>query len=134
MARDAITRRDSSIHARISNGIGHLLAEYTGRGPTRARTTIDGTLVVCLLEDALSKGERMLVSLGKEDAVLQIRHTFQDAMEADAIALVSELTGRTVVAFMSTNHTDPDYAVEVFVLDLEIDRTQLAEGLTAVDG
>ncbi len=69
----------------------------------------------------------MLVSLGKEDAVLQIRHTFQDAMEADAIALVSELTGREVVAFMSTNHTDPDYAAEIFVLDLEIDRARLAE-------
>jgi uncharacterized protein YbcI len=54
--------------------------------------------------------------------VLKIRHTFQDAMEADAIALVSEITGRTVLAFMSTNHADPDYAVEVFVLDGEIDR------------
>ncbi|HEY1479912.1 MAG TPA: Na-translocating system protein MpsC family protein, partial [Gaiellales bacterium] len=79
-------------------------------------------LVVCLLEDALSKGERTLVALGKQDAVLQIRHTFQDAMEADAISLVSELTGRSVVAFMSTNHADPDYAVEIFVLDAEIDR------------
>jgi uncharacterized protein YbcI len=116
------TPRDMSMHARISNGIVHLLAEYTGRGPTRARTTIDGTLVVCLLEDALSKGERTLVALGKQDAVLQIRHTFQDAMEADAISLVSELTGRSVVAFMSTNHADPDYAVEIFVLDAEIDR------------
>ena len=129
MARDATTRHETSIHARISNGIGHLLAEYTGRGPTRARTTIDGTLVVCLLEDALSKGERMLVSLGKQDAVLQIRHTFQDAMEADAIALVSEVTGRQVVAFMSTNHADPDYAAEIFVLDDEIDRVHLAEPL-----
>jgi uncharacterized protein YbcI len=124
MASDAITRRESSIHSRISNGIVHLLTEYTGRGPTRARTTIDGTLVVCLLEDALSKGERTLVSLGKEEAVLQIRHSFQDAMEADAMALVSELTGCRVVAFMSTNHADPDYAVEIFVLDSEIDRTR----------
>jgi uncharacterized protein YbcI len=125
MASDATIRRESSIHARISNGIGHLLAEYTGRGPTRARTTIDSTLVVCLLEDALSKGERTLVALGRQSAVLSIRHTFQDAMEADAIALVSEITGCKVVAFMSTNHADPDYAVEVFVLDREIDRAQI---------
>jgi uncharacterized protein YbcI len=126
MASDVTARRESSIHSRISNGIVHLLAEYTGRGPNRARTTIDGTLVVCLLEDALSKGERTLVSLGKQDAVLQIRHTFQDAMAADAIALVSEITGRRVVAFMSTNHTDPDYAAEIFVLDAEVDRTPSA--------
>jgi uncharacterized protein YbcI len=30
--------------------------------------------------------------------------------------LVSGLTGREVVAFMSNNHIDPDLGVEIFVL------------------
>ncbi len=38
-------------------------------------------------------------------------------MQADAISAVQELTGRHVVAFMSTNHIEPDLAVEVFVLE-----------------
>jgi hypothetical protein len=35
----------------------------------------------------------------------------------DAIASVEELTGRTVTAFMSANHIDPDLAAELFVLE-----------------
>jgi hypothetical protein len=37
-------------------------------------------------------------------------------MKANAIASVEELTGRSVTAFMSCNHLDPDVAAEVFVL------------------
>ena len=35
----------------------------------------------------------------------------------DRPAIVTQLTGRTVVAMMSANHIDPDLAAEVFVLD-----------------
>lgn len=38
-------------------------------------------------------------------------------MRHDLVAAVEELTGRTVVAFMSDNHVDPDMAAELFVLD-----------------
>ncbi len=40
----------------------------------------------------------------------------QSTLADDAISLVEELTGRTVVAFMSNNHIDPDLGVETFVL------------------
>lgn len=100
----------------ISNAMTRLVSDYTGRGPTRARTTINGSLVVCLLEDSLTKGERMLVDNGQLDAVLQMRASFQQAMAEEAISAVEGLTGRPVVAFMSTNHADPDYGAEIFVL------------------
>ncbi len=106
-----------STHAQISRAIIHLLAEYTGRGPTRARTTINGNLVVCVVEDTLTKGERKLVANGQEEAVLRMRGSYQRAMGPEATAVVERLTGRNVVAFMSTNHADPDYGVEVFILE-----------------
>jgi uncharacterized protein YbcI len=109
-----------SLRGRISRGIVHVISEHTGRGPTHARTTIDGKLVVCLLEDALTKGERSLVDRGRNQAVLDLRHSYQNAMEADLIELVERLTSRHVVAFMSTNHTDPDYGLEAFVLDGDV--------------
>jgi uncharacterized protein YbcI len=112
--------RSSSLRARISRGIVHIISEHTGRGPTRARTTIDGSFVACLLEDSLTKGERSLVDRGKNEAVLNLRHSYQAAMEADLVALVEELTGRKVIAFMSTNHTAPDYGIEAFVLDGDV--------------
>jgi uncharacterized protein YbcI len=113
---DGAPAREATLNAQISRAIVRLLNEYTGRGPTRARTTINGDLVACLLEDTLTKGERMLVANGQENAVLRTRESYQRAMQPEAIAAIEALTGRTVAAFMSSNHIDPDYAVEVFVL------------------
>lgn len=102
--------------AAISNGIVSLIHRYTGRGPVRARTTIDENLVVCVLGDTLTKAEQQLVDAGRSKVVLRGRRAMQDTLADDAIAMVSELTKREVVAFMSNNHIDPDLAVETFVL------------------
>jgi uncharacterized protein YbcI len=102
--------------AAISNAIVQLMHEYTGRGPTRARTTISNDLIVCVLADTLTKSERKLVDAGEEVLVLEARSTFQRLMRVEAIGAVESLSGRTVTAFMSNNHIDPDLAVETFVL------------------
>jgi uncharacterized protein YbcI len=102
--------------AAISNGMVGLMHRYTGRGPVRARTTIDDNLIVCVLGATLTKGEQQLVEAGKDKVVLRGRRAIQDTFEDDAISLVEELTDRDVVAFMSNNHIDPDLAVEIFVL------------------
>jgi len=101
----------------ISNAIVGLLREYTGRGPTKARTTIRDNVVLVMLEQTLTKGEQSLVAKGRQDKVIEIRHEFQNAMREECSVKVSELTGRTVVAFLSANHIDPDLGAEVFVLD-----------------
>ena len=54
---------------------------------------------------------------GDGATVIQMRHRFQEAMRDDLIALVETETKRKVVAFMSTNHIDPDMAAELFVLE-----------------
>jgi uncharacterized protein YbcI len=102
--------------AAISNAIVQLLHEYSGRGPTRARTTIGDDLIVCLLADTLTKSERKLVDAGEERLVLEQRSAIQRLMRDQAITAVEGLSGRTVTAFMSNNHIDPDLAVETFVL------------------
>jgi uncharacterized protein YbcI len=107
--------------AAISNAMVQLLHEYTGRGPTRARTTISEDLVVCLLADTLTKSERRLVDGGEEALVLEERSTFQRLMREEAIGAVERVSGRTVMAFMSNNHIDPDLAVETFVLAPQAD-------------
>ena len=102
--------------AAISNAMVQLLHEYTGRGPTRARTTLDDDLIVCVLADTLTAGERRLVSGGEERLVLEQRSTFQRLMRDEAVGAIEGITGRKVAAFMSNNHIDPDVAVEAFVL------------------
>jgi uncharacterized protein YbcI len=87
-------------------------------------------MVVCLLEDTLTRGEQVLVSFGERETVLGLRRTFQEAMREDAVAAVEELTGRTVAAFMSENHVAPDLAVETFVLEPEADEPARLDGVS----
>jgi uncharacterized protein YbcI len=106
-----------NISSAISNGAVRLLREYTGRGPTKARTTIGSDSVMILFGDTLTKGERKLAEIGDSAAVLQMRHRYQVAMGSDLVAMVEGHVGRKVVAFMSANHIDPDMGAEVFVLE-----------------
>ncbi|HEX2071192.1 MAG TPA: Na-translocating system protein MpsC family protein [Thermoleophilaceae bacterium] len=101
----------------VSNGVVRLLREYTGRGPTRARTHLNDDLVTVVLEDTLTKGERSLVADGETALVLQARQAYQRTMKSDLIDLVEQATGRKVRAFLSANNVDPDVAVESFVLE-----------------
>ena len=105
-----------ALAASVSNGMVGLLHRYTGRGPTKARTTISENLVVCVLGATLTHGEQILVDEGNDKIVLRSRRAFQAAMEDDAVSLVEDLLDRDVLAFMSNNHIDPDLAVEIFIL------------------
>ena len=100
----------------ISNMIVHAMSEYTGRGPTKARTYLNDDLVTVVLQDTLTKGERSLVDDDLEDLVLTMRKAFQGTMRRDLINGVETIIGREVIAFLSDNHISPDIAVEVFLL------------------
>ena len=103
--------------AMISTATVQLLHEYTGRGPTQAKTIITDDLVTVLLADTLTKGERKLVDAGSSERVLELRRDYQLAMREDLIEVVERQLERKVIAFMSQNHIDPDLAVETFVLE-----------------
>jgi uncharacterized protein YbcI len=42
-----------------------VLRDYTGRGPAKARTTIRYNVVLVMLEQTLTKGEKVLVEKGQ---------------------------------------------------------------------
>ena len=105
-----------ALYSAISNAIVGIVHEYTGRGPTRARTSIRDDVVVVMLQETLLKAEHSLVQDNKAELVAQMRRSFQQTMRADMSAAVAKLTGREVIAFMSDSHLEPDYSVEVFVL------------------
>jgi uncharacterized protein YbcI len=107
---------EGTLGGAISDEIVGLLHRYTGRGPTEARTYVHDNLIVCLLGDSLTKAERSLVTGGHYASVLDTRHLFQRTMRADLTEVVERLSGRTVIAFMSQNHIDPNFGLEAFVL------------------
>jgi uncharacterized protein YbcI len=108
-----------SVPSQICDTAVRLLREYTGRGPTKAKATINTDSVLIVLGDTLTRGERQLAATGKADRVLQLRHDFQLVMRDELIEAVETALGRKVIAFMSQNHIDPDLAVEVFILQPE---------------
>jgi uncharacterized protein YbcI len=105
-----------SVAAAISNGVVHAMAETIGRGPTKARAHISQDLVAVVLRNLMTRSEVTLVESGKRDLVLAGRRAIQESMRQTLISIVEEETGRKVEAFFSDNRTDPDMAVEVFVL------------------
>ena len=108
---------DGELAATISNTVVRALARTTGRGPTKARTTLGENGVFVVLQDSMTIGEQTLADHGEGQAVLDLRRRWQRVMQADVSKEIEQLTGRKVIGFMSDNHIDPDLAVEVFVLE-----------------
>ncbi len=117
MSEPPVDRADGqSIAARISNHVVQVMSAYTGRGPTKAWTSIDSELICVVLRDTLTKGERSLVDDDQAQFVLDMRKAYQNTMRQELVAGVEQISGREVIAFLSDNHIDPDIAVESFVL------------------
>ena len=110
-------RESQGPSAKIATSTVQLMHQYTGRGPTKAKTTINENMVTVLLADTLTNGERSLVENGRASRVIQLRHDYQLLMRDDLVEIVERELDRKVIAFMSQNHIDPDLAVEVFVLE-----------------
>jgi uncharacterized protein YbcI len=101
----------------ISNAISHIHKQFVGRGPANARTTIDGDLVVCLLDGGYTRAEQTLAGNDQGEVVVAGRLGLQDAMREAMIGAVERTLGRSVLSFMSANDIRRNLQVEVFVLN-----------------
>ena len=111
------SRTDGPLTAQITRAVVGVFRDYTGRGPTKARTFLNENTIHVLLEDTLTTAERQLALDGEEKFVLDIRRKFQETMRDDLVSAVEKLGGRRVIAFMSDNTIEPDMALESFVLE-----------------
>jgi uncharacterized protein YbcI len=106
----------SSVVLEISNAIVRLMKEHYGKGPTSVKTHVLGDAVVVLTRGGFTQVEHTLAELGHEQAVVEQRRIFQQAMTDRFSAIVAGATGRVVVAVLSATHVDPDISCETFVL------------------
>jgi uncharacterized protein YbcI len=103
----------------ISTALVGLYKEHFGKGPTRCQTYLEPNLVVVVLGEGYTAGEQTLFEAGKWYEVRSARQIWQDSMQERFVTTIEKLSGRTVSAFMSANRQDPDFAVELFVLESE---------------
>jgi uncharacterized protein YbcI len=102
--------------AEITNRLVALMREHYGRGPVRAKTYVLDNLIVCVLSEGFTPIERTMMEGGEPDRVLAMRRDFQRLMETRYSEMIETLTGRTVLAFLSQAHVDPNLTVEMFVM------------------
>ena len=103
--------------AEITNRIVAFMREHYGRGPIKAKTYVLDNLIVCVLTDGFTAIERTMMEGGEPDRVLEMRRDFQRMMKQRYTAMIQELTGRTVLAFLSQAHVQPDLTIEIFLMD-----------------
>jgi uncharacterized protein YbcI len=106
-----------TLNAALANEIGRFVADFTGRGAPRSRAVVYQDVLVCVLEDGATNGERNLVSAGRADLVRLQRDALQRAMGPQLIDIVERLTRRTVRTFLSGTDETGAAAVEMFLLD-----------------
>ena len=99
----------------ISKAIVQLLRARAGRGPTTARTALSSELAIVTLRDCLTTGEQTLAADGGSALVLQARRVLHHSMRAEATAIVEEITGRRVIAYLTDQQLDPDVAIVAFL-------------------
>jgi uncharacterized protein YbcI len=102
--------------AAISKRTVQVFSQCTGRGPTGARTVIDGNMVIVALHDTLTSTEQALVDNGHAEIVLATRQILQHMMRTELIDGVQQILHNTVTAFLSCNDIVLDIAVVVFML------------------
>jgi uncharacterized protein YbcI len=103
--------------ARISAQLVQLAVRRVGRGPTRARTSINTNFVLVVLEDVLTRAERTLLEAGERELVRRQREVLMGLMRTEAIEIVAGAIGRAVRTVLSD--VDPDSGVAALVFLLE---------------
>jgi hypothetical protein len=80
---DIATSADLSTGSKTAAMTVRLFSQYTGRGPTKARTVLSEDMVTVVLQDTLTKAEQTLVANDHRDLVHRTRATLQEVMAAD---------------------------------------------------
>jgi uncharacterized protein YbcI len=117
--REPVVDGQGSLRSEISNAMVGLYKEHYGKGPTHCRTYLEPNLVVVVLGEGYTPGEQTMFEAGKWHEVRSARQIWQDSMEQFFVTAIEELTHRKVAAFLSANRQEPDFAVELFVLEDE---------------
>jgi uncharacterized protein YbcI len=102
----------------ITRAMVAIYKEQFGRGPKRAHTHYCGPDgITCFLEESLTPVEHQLVAIGEHQRLRDIRMLFQYTAEDSFREAIESITGRKVVAFLSSIDTNADVATETFLLE-----------------
>ena len=103
--------------AAITREIVRIKSDSFGKGATEAKSYQCDNFLFCVLKGGMTPVERTLLRHDAQDLVRQVRLRYQ-SLEGEAFKqAVERFSGRKVLAYESQVLFDPDYSVEMFVLD-----------------
>jgi uncharacterized protein YbcI len=106
--------------AAISTKIAGILQGRYGGGPMKTKAyALDDIIVVVMRGGGFTALEQTMMDSGESDSavrVVDLRHEFQDWTATRYTEAIEELTGQTVLAFLSQAHLGPDITMETFFL------------------
>ncbi len=114
--------------SQLSREIVQLHARLYGRGPTKARSYLQGDYAFCILEEVFTTAERTLVAAGSGDHVRDTRKKFQDAVKDQFTEVVERITGRPVRVVLSQVDVDANLALEFFLFAESVEAQGDADG------
>jgi uncharacterized protein YbcI len=111
--------------AAVTAAMVALHERYRHRAPVTAKTLmLGGDLLACVLGGVYTDVEKTMIELQRNTTVRETRSAFQTAMQHKFIAAVERLSGRDVLAFISSQHVGPDVEIELFMLKAEPSRAE----------
>ena len=112
-------RTGDALGTAVSEAMGRLYLDAFGKGPVDIATVVSTDLVVTVLRDVFTTGEKTLLSGGHEEIVRRTRLLAQHAADDGFRQAVASLSGRNVLACIGGVNVDRDMASEVFILASE---------------
>jgi uncharacterized protein YbcI len=113
----------------VTDAMVALHERYHHRAPVTAKTLLlSGDLLVCVLGGVYTDVEKTMIELQCSTVVRETRSAFQTAMQHKFIGAVERLTGREVLAFISSHSVGPDMEVELFMLGPSPNKTVNSRG------
>lgn len=102
--------------AEVSRVVVRIYKAQFGRGPVKVRSDWAGEdMLVCTVEDSLTRSERNLRDMGEHQRLRDIRMFFQYAAVKDFVEPIEQIIGRPVRSFVSGVDTTEDVAIEAFL-------------------
>jgi uncharacterized protein YbcI len=104
--------------ASISAAVAELVREHYGRDTIKVKTyAVEDMVVVVIRGRRFTPLEQTLIDGGELQCVIALRTDFDSIMAERYKQVISEATGRNVLALLSQSHVHPDITVETALLD-----------------
>ncbi len=109
-------QKQDPIERGISDELARIHVHSYGQEPLSIDTYMLDDAVLCVVDVELLAHERLLTEHQHGAEVVATRSAYEDAIGSTFKAAVERMTGRKVIAFLSSTNLDPPFMVEFFRL------------------